>query len=46
VLPSDQDKSLTKKLKEACSIMDIALLDHVIISPYEGYFSFADERMI
>jgi DNA repair protein RadC len=44
--PSDQDKSLTKKLKEACSIMDIALLDHVIISPYEGYYSFADEGMI
>ena len=44
--PSDQDKSLTKKLKEACSIMDIALLDHIIVSPYKGYLSFADEGLM
>jgi DNA repair protein RadC len=32
--PSDQDKTLTKKLKETCNNMDITSLDHVIISTY------------
>ena len=39
--PSNCDKSLTKKLKEACAIMDIQLLDHLIITN-DSFFSFAD----
>jgi DNA repair protein RadC len=42
--PSMADREITTKLKEAGKLMDISLLDHIIISPYEGqYFSFADE---
>ena len=45
--PSTADISLTKKLKEAGSFMDIMLTDHIIISPEKGsYFSFMDEGMI
>ena len=40
--PSDADRTLTRKLKEAGAFLDIAVLDHIILTP-EGYFSFADE---
>jgi DNA repair protein RadC len=42
---SEQDDALTKKLSDACKIMDIRLLDHVIITS-EGYYSYADEGKI
>ncbi len=44
-LPSQQDKSITNKLKEAGKTMDIPVLDHIIITD-EGYFSFADEGLL
>ena len=44
--PSQTDISLTKKLKEAGDLVDIPLLDHLILVPHSGYFSFADEGMI
>lgn len=43
--PSDSDKIITMKLKEASGIMDISLLDHIIIAG-NNYFSFADEGII
>ena len=43
--PSEADIKLTKNLKEAGRIMDIALVDHLIITE-ESYYSFADEGMI
>ncbi len=30
--PSEQDMNVTKKIKDACALMDIDLIDHVIIS--------------
>ena len=44
--PSESDKKITQKIKEAGNLMDIQLLDHIIILPVEGYFSFADEGVI
>ena len=41
--PSDADVKITQKLKEAGSLMDVQLLDHLILTPDGGYFSFADE---
>jgi DNA repair protein RadC len=41
--PSDEDIRLTEKVKQAGLIMDIKILDHVIITPEDGYYSFADE---
>lgn len=40
--PSKQDKTITLKLRSAMEFMDIAILDHLIVSD-EGYYSFADE---
>ncbi len=43
--PSESDREITRKLKEAAEIMDLRLLDHLIIG--EGrYFSFADEGLL
>ena len=42
LVPSDADKSITRKLKEACDLLEISLLDHLIITK-EGYYSFSDE---
>lgn len=39
--PSEADKILTKRMKEALRLFDIALLDHIIVTG-EGHFSFAD----
>jgi DNA repair protein RadC len=43
--PSESDINLTKKLKEAGKVLEIALLDHLIIA-HDRYFSFADEGLI
>jgi DNA repair protein RadC len=43
--PSTSDKQLTQKIKEAGTILDIKLLDHLIITE-KGYFSFADENLL
>lgn len=39
--PSDADKRITQKIKEAASYFDISLLDHLIVTD-NGYYSFAD----
>jgi DNA repair protein RadC len=43
--PSCSDKETTKKLKEACKILDLNLLDHLIITS-EGYYSFSDNNIL
>ncbi|MEM9990871.1 MAG: DNA repair protein RadC [Bacteroidota bacterium] len=40
--PSQADKDITQKLKTAGKALDIAVLDHLIVSS-KGYYSFADE---
>ena len=42
LIPSDADKAITKKIKEAGKFLDINVLDHLIITD-ENYFSFQDE---
>lgn len=43
--PSSTDKSLTKKFVEAGHILDIAVLDHIILTAGK-YYSFADEGLL
>ncbi len=43
--PSQEDIRLTKNFKRAGEILDIKILDHIILSPEGGYYSFADEGM-
>lgn len=45
LVPSDADKAITKRLKQACNLLEIPLLDHLIISR-EGYYSFSDEGIL
>jgi DNA repair protein RadC len=37
---------LTEKFKEAANTMDIKLLDHLIITPDNKFFSFGDEGLM
>lgn len=43
--PSESDKQITNKLKEAAKFHDIQVLDHLIISD-NSYYSFADEGIM
>lgn len=42
--PSAQDIQFTDRLRKACSLMDILLLDHIVIGEKE-FFSFANESI-
>lgn len=42
---SEEDKKVTKKIKDAAQLMEITVLDHVIIG-HDKYLSFADEGML
>lgn len=44
--PSEADIDLTRKFREAGGILDIPILDHLILSPDGGYYSFADELVL
>lgn len=39
---SQTDRQLTNDIKKACSLLDIQVLDHLIVSEY-GFLSFSDE---
>ncbi len=41
-VPSQSDLLITKKLKAACEVVDIKLIDHIIIT-YDAFYSMADE---
>ncbi len=43
--PSEADIKLTKQLKEAGNLLDIAILDHIIVGE-DSFFSFADEGLM
>ena len=45
VQPSEADTRITEKLKNACTIMEINLIDHIIITK-DSYFSYMDENII
>ena len=43
--PSDADRKITRQVKEAGKILDIALLDHLILTE-ESFLSMADEGLL
>ena len=45
VKPSGDDQAITRKIKKACQLVDIQLLDHLIIAGGE-FFSFADKGLL
>lgn len=42
LIPSEADRRITQKISQACKVMDISLIDHIILSPEGSYYSFAD----
>ena len=46
LVPSEVDKKITKQLKDACKLLEITLLDHIIIAPGTGYYSFTDDSAL
>ncbi len=44
--PSEADKRLTEKIKNAADFLDVKILDHLIITPNGEYYSFADNDLI
>lgn len=40
--PSEEDRNITRRLSHAGELLGIALLDHLILSPRGGYFSFIE----
>lgn len=44
--PSAQDNELTKKLKEACQLVDIPLVDHIIVCRGNNYYSYCDHGLL
>ena len=45
IIPSEQDKTITRKLAEALKVFEIALLDHIIVGDRK-YYSFSDEGLL
>ena len=45
LIPSEADKEITRKIKDAGKLFDISVLDHVIVGN-NSYFCFADEGLI
>lgn len=43
--PSSQDKIATEKLKNACKVIDVVFVDHLIITS-ETYFSFKENNLL
>jgi DNA repair protein RadC len=44
--PSSHDLEMTKRVKDACNLMDIRLLDHIILGGEGTYISLMDEGLI
>ncbi|WP_276167394.1 JAB domain-containing protein [Zobellia alginiliquefaciens] len=44
--PSEADKAVTLKIYKAARLFDITILDHLIIAPNGGYYSFKDNGLL
>ena len=44
--PSREDEKVTQRLKAGCDAVGLRFIDHIIICPNNGYYSFCDEGKI
>lgn len=44
--PSPDDVTFTSKLRQALNFFELDLVDHIIFTDYNGYYSFANDRKI
>ncbi len=42
IIPSNHDVAITYKLQQACNLLDIQLVDHIIVGGNDKYYSFYD----
>lgn len=42
MIPSKEDDDTTRRIKDACSIFGVRMMDHIIVTPYRRYYSYAD----
>ena len=45
LMPSEADRQITKKIKDALKMFDIQVMDHLILTE-QSYYSFADEGIL
>ena len=45
LMPSEADKQITRKVKDALKMFDIQVMDHLILTE-QSYYSFADEGIL
>ncbi len=46
LIPSRADEEITQKIKNAAAYLDINIIDHVILTDTDQYFSFADDGIL
>ncbi|EJX0634398.1 DNA repair protein RadC [Salmonella enterica] len=46
ISPSQADKLITERIVSSLSMFDIRILDHIIISPGDGYYSFTEHGLL
>lgn len=44
--PSQDDYALTKRLSETCQMMGVQVVDHLIVGPSGGFFSFKEHGLL
>lgn len=44
--PSSQDKEITRQIRDAVKLFDCRLLDHLVITKDNGYYSFNEEGLL
>jgi len=44
--PSDSDKDVTRAFEEACPLLDLFFVDHIIVGGQKEFFSFADAGLL
>ena len=44
IKPSIEDEIMTEKIRKACAIMDIELVDHIVYGSEDTYYSFSEHN--
>lgn len=44
--PSQADINITRDFEKAADILKLSILDHILLSPEEEYYSFTDEQLL
>ncbi len=44
--PSPEDRAITKAIREACQLLDIRTLDHIVVGEDGKYYSFQENRIL